>query len=71
MYDYYLSNIITILSETVIWKNLKISINYKNIKKYHYKTINTIHLLWSKIFRFAPYFRDPNYAFRSISPSNL
>ena len=41
---YYLSNIITVLSEIVTWKNLKISINYKNIKKYYYKTINTIYL---------------------------
>jgi len=46
---YYLSNIINILSDVVTWSSLKITTNYNNTKRYHYKTINKIHLLWSKM----------------------
>lgn len=45
---YYLLNILTVLSDVVAWKKLIITKIYNNKKKYHYKTINNIHLLWCK-----------------------
>lgn len=37
------------LSDFVTWKSLKYSNEYASKKKYHYKTINNVHLLWSKM----------------------
>ena len=42
---YYLINILAVLSDIVTWKKLTITINYNGTNKYHYKTINKIHLL--------------------------
>jgi hypothetical protein len=57
--EYYLKNIISMLTKFVSWRALAESINYKNgvlrgeseetIKNdNHYKTINSKHILWSK-----------------------
>ena len=45
---YYLTNIISILTDFVKWSSLKISKHIISNKKYHYKTIQKIHTLWSK-----------------------
>ena len=45
--EYYLTNIIDLLTDFVKWKSLKKSVNYRNNSKYHYKTIADIHKLWS------------------------
>ena len=41
--DYYLSNIIDILSDFVKWSSLRKSKFYKSSNHYHYKTISKIH----------------------------
>ena len=46
--EYYLTNIISILTDFVKWSSLKISKHIISNKKYHYKTIQKIHTLWSK-----------------------
>ena len=48
MNEYYLSNILNVLSDVVTWKDL---INTKTIKSnntYHYKTISKVHLEWAR-----------------------
>ena len=45
--DYYLTNIIDLLTDFVKWSSLIKSNNYINKSKYHYKTIADIHKLWS------------------------
>ena len=45
--QYYLTNIIDLLTDFVKWCSLIKSINYINKSTYHYKTIYDIHKLWS------------------------
>lgn len=45
--NYYLTNIIDLLSDFVTWKSLQKSIHYRNFSKFHYKTIADIYKLWS------------------------
>src|SRR5579871_1652965 len=45
--EYYLTNIVDLLSDFVKWSSLKKSVNYRNDSSYHYKTIADIHKLWS------------------------
>jgi len=46
-HQYYLTNIIDVLSDFVKWASLRKSINITGKKPYHYKTIADIHKLWS------------------------
>ena len=45
--EYYLTNIIDLLTDFVKWSSLKKSVNYINNSKYHYKTIADVHKMWS------------------------
>ena len=45
--EYYLTNIVDLLTDFVKWSSLKKSVNYNNKFKYHYKTIADVHKLWS------------------------
>ena len=44
--EYYLYNIVLVMKETTSWKSLN---KFYDFKPYHYKTINKIHLKWSKL----------------------
>ena len=45
--EYYLTNIVDLLTDFVKWSSLKKLVNYNNKFKYHYKTIADVHKLWS------------------------
>ena len=46
-HEYYLKNILKVLSTVVTWSSLKDLNTYNGKTKYHYKTISDIHKLWS------------------------
>ena len=47
--EYYLKHIIHVLKDVSSWKSLQnLIFNDKKMSPYHYKTINKIHIKWSK-----------------------
>ena len=47
--EYYLRNILLVLTDLQKWESLKLTQEYKDKKEFHYKTIQDIHLKWSKL----------------------